>query len=64
LGDDDQSFLALERLEHLILDHRPGTSGEAISILDIVIPDMAAGGRSDGRDVSALLNIRTLLTTL
>jgi hypothetical protein len=30
-------------------------------MLDVLIPEVEAGGRSDGRDVSALRNIRNVI---
>jgi len=57
-------FSAVNQLERIILDHRPRTVGEAVAILDLIIPDISAGGRCDGRDVVALANIRTLLSGL
>lgn len=52
---------SMERLERLILDHSPTSAAEAASMLDVIIPDVEAGGRSDGRDVRALCSIRTYL---
>jgi len=61
---DDSDFSAVNQLERIILDHRPRTPGEAVAMLDLIIPDISAGGRCDGRDVVALANIRTLLSGL
>ena len=62
--DDDGDFSAVNALERIILDHRPRTAGEAVAMLDLIIPDLAVGGRCDGRDVVALVSIRTLLSSL
>lgn len=58
---DEAAWRAIETLERVILDHVPKTLGEAAAMLDVVIPEVCAGGRADGRDVKALRNIRTLL---
>ena len=58
---DERGYLALEKLERIILDHCPKTSSEAVAMLNVAIPDISSGGRSDGRDVKALRSIRTLL---
>lgn len=62
-SEDDGSFEKLERLERLILGHFPNSPAEAVMIMDLIIPNLLAGGRSDGRDVSALINIREMLRT-
>jgi len=61
---DDNDFPAVNQLERIILEHRPRTAAEAVAMLDLIIPDLAAGGRCDGRDVVALASIRTLLSSL
>ena len=61
---DVTGYRTLERLERVILDHQPSSPNEAIAMLDLVIPEVLAGGRSDGRDASALMNIRTMLAGL
>ena len=38
------------------------TPNEAVAMLDVIIPDVSAGGRSDGRDVKALCSIRSMLS--
>lgn len=55
---------ALDSLERLILDHNPRTSIEAVGMLNVIISDVAAGGRCDGRDVRALQAIQTLLEAM
>ncbi len=60
-SEDDSAYRTLERLERIILDHIPHTPKEAVVMLDVIIPDVSAGGRSDGRDVRALSSIRTML---
>ncbi|WP_428150814.1 hypothetical protein [Brevundimonas sp.] len=61
-SEDDGTYRTLERLERIILDHKPHTPDEAVAMLDVIIPDVSAGGRSDGRDVKALCSIRSMLT--
>lgn len=63
-SDDDEALGTVLRLERIILDHRPSCPSEAVAMLDVIIPDLQAGGRSDGRDVAAIANIRALLSTL
>jgi hypothetical protein len=63
-GEDDATYRTLERLERIILDHKPHTAGEAVSMLDVIIPDVSSGGRSDGRDVRALCSIRSMLSQI
>jgi len=58
---DEAAYRAVEHLERVILDHVPKTLGEAVAMLDVIIADVSAGGRADGRDVKALGNIRSLL---
>jgi hypothetical protein len=58
---DEAAYRAVETLERVILDHVPKTLAEAVAMLDVIIPDVSAGGRADGRDVKALRSIRTLL---
>lgn len=60
--EDDATYRTLERLERIILDHTPHTPDEAVTMLDVIIPDVSAGGRSDGRDVRALCSIRSMLS--
>jgi hypothetical protein len=57
----ETAFLSLGKLERIILDHRPTSSTEAVAMLDIAIPDIAGGGRTDGRDLKALKSIRDML---
>lgn len=64
LGADGDYSGSIERLEKLILDHAPTSASEAVSMLDLIIPEVEAGGRSDGRDVRALVSIRTYLGTV
>ena len=61
---DDAAYRQLERLERIILDHTPHTPSEAVSMLDVIIPDVLGGGRSDGRDVKALKSIRSMLSQI
>lgn len=63
-SEDGDSLGTVLRLERIILDHTPSCPLEAVAMLDVIIPELTAGGRSDGRDVSALTNIRALLSTL
>ncbi len=58
---DDAAYRTYERLERIVLDHIPRSAEEAARMLDVIIPDVQAGGRSDGRDVKALRNIRSML---
>jgi len=55
--------LNIQHLEFIILDHIPLSPMEAALMLDVIIPDVLAGARSDGRDVTALRNIRSMLMT-
>jgi hypothetical protein len=59
--EGEAAYQTLQRLERIILDHTPHTPFEAVAMLDIIIPDVSAGGRSDGRDVKALCSIRSML---
>jgi len=59
-GDDST---AMETLERMILDHEPKCLTEAVSMLDVIIPEVETGGRSDGRDVRALHSIRSFLAS-
>ena len=58
---DEDAYQAVEKLEQAILDHCPRSPEEAAAMLEVVIPAVSAGGRSDGRDVEALQRIQTLL---
>lgn len=58
---DDAAYRAVENLERVILDHVPKTLAEAVAMLDVIIPEVSLGGRTDGRDVKALESIRSLL---
>lgn len=59
---DEASWRAVETLERVILDHRPTSAMEAVAMLDVVIADVTGGGRADGRDIKALVAIRSLLS--
>jgi hypothetical protein len=63
-SNDDEAFGTVLRLERIILDHTPASPGEAVAMLDVIIPELMAGGRSDGRDILALDRIRTMLGAL
>lgn len=54
----------LDRLERLILAHRPQSVPEIIDMLVVIIPNVEAGGRGDGADVEALENIMTHLRSI
>ena len=58
---DEAAYRAVETLERVILDHVPKTLAEAVAMLDLIIPEVATGGRTDERDVKALRSIRDLL---
>lgn len=64
LSEDEAAFNALERLERIILDHVPRSVHEAVAMLDVIIPGLTEGGRSDGLDIEALANIRSMLASL
>lgn len=55
-SDDDGD--ALEELDRLILGHKPTSDLEIIVLVDVVIEAMRSGGRVDGLEISALLNVR------
>jgi len=55
-SDDDGD--ALEELDRLILGHRPTSDLEIIVLVDVVIEALRSGGRVDGLEISALLNVR------
>ena len=63
-SDSDLTFLALQRLECIILDHIPQGPSDTVVMLDLIIQEVTAGGRSDGRDVSALFSIRAMMVGL
>lgn len=54
---------AIEILERIILDHEPQNINEIPGMLEVLIPDVEAGGRSDGRDVRALWRIHGYLSS-
>ncbi|MBN9318431.1 MAG: hypothetical protein J0I28_01910 [Caulobacterales bacterium] len=58
---DPPTLKGRDRLERIILQHLPASPSEAVCMLDVVIPDLEAGGRSDGLDVKALCSIRAWL---
>lgn len=60
----EYDYDVLDRLERLILTHRPRSIPEIIAMLGVVIPNVEAGGRGDGADVKALENIMSYLGTL
>lgn len=49
------------RLERLILDHDPQSIPEAVAMLNVALPDLVAGGRTDGRDIGAVSRVRDFL---
>lgn len=54
-GDDGE---ALEALDRLLLRHQPSSDLETVVLLEVVAEALRGGGRIDGLDVSAVLNIR------
>jgi hypothetical protein len=52
-GDDSYGLA-----ERLILDHRPCSDREAVLIAEVLAESIAAGERSDGRDVVAARNLQ------
>ncbi len=64
LAETSRGCRTIEMLERTILGHAPQSVTEAVCMLDVVIPELRAGGRSDGRDIAALGRIRALLATL
>ena len=60
--EDDDAFAILEELEAFILRHVPRCLDEAASVLNVVRANVETGGRTDGLDVAALVNVMTMLT--
>jgi len=60
----EYDYDVLDRLERLILTHRPRSIPETIAMLEVVIPNVEAGGRGDGADVQALQSVLAYLSTL
>ena len=60
----EYDYDVLDRLERLILTHRPRSVPETIAMLEVVIPNVEAGGRGDGADVQALQSILAYLGEL
>ena len=58
---EDAGFEVMERLERLILDHKPQGAEEAALMLEQVGENLEAGGRSDGRDLAALQRVVAFL---
>lgn len=61
LATEDDGFDLVDRLERLILDHRPMSAEEAAAMLELVGENLEAGGRSDGRDLGALRRVIAFL---
>jgi hypothetical protein len=54
---DDQGD-ALEALDRLLLRHKPTSDLETIVLMEVIAEALRGGGRGDGLDVAALLNVR------
>lgn len=52
----------VESLERWVLDRSPADGDEAAAIIDVVIYNLDAGPRTDGRDIRALRRIGHWLT--
>lgn len=57
--DEDASLPLMMQAEEVILDHRPRDTEEAAIIIGMLIDNLAAGARSDGRDIAALGALQT-----
>lgn len=54
----------LDRLEVLVLKHKPKSSGQAATMLDVVAVNVSTGQRSDGLDVRAVQAVAFFLRAL
>ncbi len=58
LPEDEGYIDAIDRIERLILGHRPTSLGEAVAMIDLLISEYECGPRSDEMDRQALTAIR------
>jgi len=59
----DEVYEAFSRAEEFILDSFPTTTNEAAAMLEIILENIVAGPRSDGRDAYALRSIISWLNS-
>lgn len=49
---------ALEQVDRLLLGHKPASDLEVVVLMDVIAETLRSGGRIDGLDVAAVLNVR------
>lgn len=54
---------ALEEIDRLLLSHKPTSDLEVLIVVEVVAEAVRGGGRLDGLDVAALLNVRDRILT-